>query len=389
MPDSYKTRILVLIDWFTPGYRAGGPIQSVQNFAQSFGDDYDISVITTAYDHGVDAPYPGVALNQWTQTPEGTRVFYFTYDHFSRRSLKALLSAENPDFVYLQSMFSLHFTLRPLLWASGIWPRAEVILAPRGMLHAGAMRFSGLKKRMVLGFLKGLGIQRSIRFQATDEQEVSDIRRYFGSQARVHVASNLPQQHQPAWDPQPKPPGQLKLVFASRVHPKKNLGYLLRLLPYLDGEVQLDIYGPCEDEDHVQALQQLAAGLDASFQVRFMGEMPPHELQPALTQYHFAVLPTLGENFGHSIFEAMLAGLPVIISDRTPWRDLTSRQLGWALPLDARERWIEALQNALDMDEATYRDWSQATWEFARRYKQHPDLLRQIERLFLPEGRGV
>lgn len=388
MPKPYKPRILILIDWFTPGYRAGGPIQSVQNFIHSFREQYDISVITSAYDHGVEEPYPEVALDQWTKTPTGTRVFYFTRENLSRQTLRALLAAERPDFVYLQSMFSRYFSFYPLRWASHIWPDAEIILAPRGMLHAGAMQFSRLKKRFVLGFLRGLGVQRRIRFQATDEQEAADIRRYFGSKVEVHVASNLPRQFQPDWAPTPKQPGQLKLVFASRVHPKKNLGYLLRLIPYLDGLVLLDIYGPREDENHVQELQDLADEMDETCQVRFMGELPPHELHPALTQYHFSVLPTLGENFGHSIFEAMLAGLPVLISDRTPWRDLETQKLGWDLPLDARGEWIDTLQNILDMDDATYRTWSQATWKFARQYKQQPELLRQTEALFFPEREG-
>ena len=34
------------------------------------------------------------------------------------------------------------------------------------------------------------------------------------------------------------------------------------------------------------------------------------------------LLPTGGENFGHAIFEALSCGVPALISDRTPWRDL-------------------------------------------------------------------
>ena len=44
------------------------------------------------------------------------------------------------------------------------------------------------------------------------------------------------------------------------------------------------------------------------------------------------LLPTGGENFGHAIFEALSCGVPVLISDQTPWRGLEAiaRRLGFA-----------------------------------------------------------
>jgi glycosyltransferase involved in cell wall biosynthesis len=45
-------------------------------------------------------------------------------------------------------------------------------------------------------------------------------------------------------------------------------------------------------------------------------------------------LPSLGENFGHVIVEALSAGCPILISDRTPWRGLAERGVGWDLPLE-------------------------------------------------------
>ena len=47
------------------------------------------------------------------------------------------------------------------------------------------------------------------------------------------------------------------------------------------------------------------------------------------------------------ILEAWAAGLPVVISDRTPWRDLESQGVGWDLPLDNPQRWIEVLDHLI------------------------------------------
>lgn len=44
-------------------------------------------------------------------------------------------------------------------------------------------------------------------------------------------------------------------------------------------------------------------------------------------------MPTFNENYGHAIVESFVAGLPVVISDRTPWRNLEKINAGWDIPL--------------------------------------------------------
>ena len=41
-----KKKILVFIDWYLPGYRAGGPIQSIANLVNHLDDELDISIVT-------------------------------------------------------------------------------------------------------------------------------------------------------------------------------------------------------------------------------------------------------------------------------------------------------------------------------------------------------
>ena len=65
-----------------------------------------------------------------------------------------------------------------------------------------------------------------------------------------------------------------------------------------------------------------------------MGEVKHEKLHALLHEYDVMLLPTLGENFGHAIIEALDAGLPVVISDRTPWRNLEQAGVGADLPLE-------------------------------------------------------
>jgi glycosyltransferase involved in cell wall biosynthesis len=58
------------------------------------------------------------------------------------------------------------------------------------------------------------------------------------------------------------------------------------------------------------------------------------------------ILPTLGENYGHVIVEAWAAGVPVLLSDQTPWRGLSGKRIGWDFPLSSPHLFHQALMTA-------------------------------------------
>jgi glycosyltransferase involved in cell wall biosynthesis len=59
-------------------------------------------------------------------------------------------------------------------------------------------------------------------------------------------------------------------------------------------------------------------------------------------------LPTFGENFGHSIYEALAHGLPVMISDKTPWQNLEEKVAGWVFDLNEKMDFESALEEQLN-----------------------------------------
>jgi glycosyltransferase involved in cell wall biosynthesis len=95
----------------------------------------------------------------------------------------------------------------------------------------------------------------------------------------------------------------------------------------------LTIYGPIEDLKYWEQCEVQIADLPTNVQVNYVGELAHQEVAHALSQHGLFFLPTRGENYGHVIQEALTAGLPVLISDQTPWRDLEQHCVGWALPL--------------------------------------------------------
>ena len=66
MPD----RILIFSDWFTPGFRAGGPIRSLVNLTEAVGLPFDI--ITRNTDHYSSIPYD-LPVGEWIQHSTASR----------------------------------------------------------------------------------------------------------------------------------------------------------------------------------------------------------------------------------------------------------------------------------------------------------------------------
>jgi len=162
-----------------------------------------------------------------------------------------------------------------------------------------------------------------------------------------------------------KKAGQAKMVFLSRFMRKKNFNWLLDHLHDVKGDLSIDIYGPIEDADYWQKCQEIINTLPANIKIEPRGPVAHEGAANTLAKYHFFVLPTLGENFGHIFVEALAAGCPLIISDRTPWRNLEEQGIGWDMPLEEPESWLNVINNCLEMNNTDYSEMSQRARKFA------------------------
>lgn len=378
-----KNSILIFTDWYYPGYRAGGPIQSCRNLINALGSGYTFYVFTSNSDFGVNQPYPDIKNGEWIRSVQQENVYYIQKEKISTRLIRTLVKEVKPDIAYFNSMFSFRFTILPLIALRNAGFRGRMILAPRGMLQAGALSFKTRKKKLFLSIFKVLGFHKRLMFHATDPQEGQDITAVFPG-ARVELAENIPVTTAGFPPTLEKPRGVLRLFFLSRLHPKKNLHFLLTAMAKEEwqGTIQLDIFGEAESSEYLQQCQQLAKALPDQITVRFLGGMPHSEMMQHISRYHALVLPTLGENFGHAIFESLISGVPVLISDQTPWRDLEKDQAGWDIPLDQPAKFLEKIGNLLAMDQAEHQQWREGARRKAEDFLQQADFENKYRKLF-------
>lgn len=343
---------------------------------------YAIKVLTTDRDWESTVPYAGVIPECW-QPFEGTEVevLYTAAPDLSARRVLRYLRQVRPQYLYLNSMFSLYFSLLPLLFFRLGWIKTQVVLAPRGMLKASALQFKARKKQVFLRLFRWSGLPQRIRFHASDAQEQQDILRVFGSGCEVLVIPSFPAPVQVLAQPKVKNPVP-RFVLLGRIHPIKNVHLAIAQFRKCPVPAELAIIGSNEDAAYWQQSTALLADLPAHLQVHYRGELPHPQVRALLPEYDFLLLPTQGENFGHAIFEAFAAGLPVIISDQTPWKDLQNQQIGWDLPLDQPAAFAEAIARAAMMRQAQYAQWSAQAQAFAQDFVEKAGLEAAYLQLF-------
>ena len=379
-----KKKILVAIDWYLPGYKAGGPIRSCANIIFNLKDDFDFSVVTSDTDFSDNTPYTSVKSDRWNTLNDGTRVYYFSSAGFSYKAMEELILQEKPDIIYMNSFFSRQFTLTPLRVIRKKKLKCKAIIAPRGMLGAGALAIKPLKKLAFISFSKMMGTYDKVRWHASTTQEADEIKAIFGKRAEVVVALNLSSAQTNTVADKQKKSGELNLLFFSRISRKKNLHLVLQWLQQIpaDNKINFSIYGTLEDDAYWKECEALISKLPDHIRANYLGVVSSDETPKVFARNHFSILPTMHENYGHAIIESLAAGVPVIISKNTPWHQLEQVLAGFDIDLADEAGFKEAIQKATAMDNVTYSQWQTASVQYAASVLNNSNTIIQNKKLF-------
>lgn len=375
------------MEWFLPGEHAGGPVWTVRGLITHLGSMFDFAVVCRDRDVGSTHPYESIPADRWVEI-DGQRRFYLSARSERSLGLLGVLRSTNHDVLFINTLFSVAFCLIPLLARrAGVLPRRRVLLAPRGQLDPGALVFSRRRKRLFLAFLKVTAALRDIEWAASTAGEAAQIRSVAGPDAVVHVMPNLRVADGAATPDEPHEAGVLRICFLSRISPKKNLLEALRVLERVRASVQFDIFGPKEDMTYWRACERAIAALPPNVPARWMGVVAHDEVPKVLSRYDLFVLPTLGENFGHAVVEALAAGCPVLVSDRTPWRGLGEHGAGWDLPLGDAAHWAAAIDQLAAETAPVRRARRESARRFGALIGQSPDAIQANDQVLRGSAR--
>lgn len=376
-----KPKILVFIDWYLPGYKGGGPIRSVANFVESLGEEYDFNIVTRDTDFGSDEVYPNITSNEWMAVGKA-QVLYLSSNNQSKSRIREIVKTTDFDFIYFNSLFSYYFTLVPLAAKRRNKPEATTVLAPRGMLGAGALSLKSLKKQFFLSNARMLKFFRDVVWQASTELEKGEIFENIGPTANIRIAPNIARLDvSDAVNPSEKKEGQARFIFVSRIAEKKNLKAAVHFLGSTEQDILLHAYGPKEEEGYLNECEKEAEKYPR-LDFEWKGSLMPDEVIKCMSVYHFFILPSLNENFGHIIIEALSAGLPVIISDQTPWRSLSNAGAGFDISLDDSGKFQDTIRSLVALNQTDYGVMCTNARNYARKYLEQSTELDDHRALF-------
>ena len=376
-------RILTFCEYYLPGYKAGGPIKTILNMVEQLGDEFQFSIITRDRDSGDLSSYSDVIINCWQKVGKA-EVLYLNPKQRKLNNLRNILNSNTYDLIYLNSFFS-PFTRNILLLRNlGFIPNTPIIIAPRGEFSKGALNIKRYKKYPYIKLANLWGLYHHLTWQVSSEYEKNELLHWISAKLII-VAADLPSVPSHISQTQvrhSKSIETLHIVFLSRISRMKNLDYALSQLQRIKGTVRFHIYGPLEDKKYWLECQQIIKKLPDNITVEYMGTVKPNQVLNIFSQYHLFFLPTLGENFGHVILEALTVGCPVLISDRTAWKGLEKKGIGWDVPLEHPEQFQNILHQCSNMDEKTFSKLSHCAYTFAQKYLNDDTVIEQNRALF-------
>lgn len=224
------------------------------------------------------------------------------------------------------------------------------IISTHGMLYPEGLKKSKWIKKVSLFLYQNRDLKRATAFHATSEQENKFIRE-FGLVQPIAVIPNAIDTSNfgtPNFEPKK---GKRKVGFMGRLAPIKNIESLIgawALAAPITNNHELVIMGD-GDMNYKKQLLRLAQNLGVT-NITYTGFVTGEAQDRLLSELSYLVLPSLSENFGMVVPEALWKGIPVIASKGTPWQVLETNKCGWWTNNDSRSL-AQVLKEALLMDE--------------------------------------
>jgi glycosyltransferase involved in cell wall biosynthesis len=329
-----------ILYWLDLWWReVGGPIASVSGLAEAMASRGHEVVVATADPR--DAPESwrggtgGITMRELPRGPLHSIAWR------GRAALRDLVAGAD----------AIHF--------SGLWEFSTVQLAAaarrvgrpyvvslRGTLDDFAMTQSPLRKRAwLLGPGRGL-IGAAAAIHCTSLGEIRQAERRLLGRRSVVLPNlldlNGPSSVQRQESPEPE------ILLLGRLHPAKGADLLFEAMAKLPPlERPLVRLAGAGSPEYLARLREQANRLGLIERVVFEGHVGEARRLELFARCWAMVLPTLQENFGNSLFEALAAGLPVVTTDRVDTADELARSGGAVIVPRDRDAIAEAVRRIL------------------------------------------
>jgi glycosyltransferase involved in cell wall biosynthesis len=326
-------RVLHVSPYFAPALRYGGPPASILGLCQGLqraGIEVEV-VTTTANGRNPLAPsalegghYQGVPVRYVASS--------FPRRFFGARLRRPLAAAlARADVCHIHGVWNV-----PEWWASHLARRAGVpyVVSPRGMLQSQAMRRGRWRKAVAYSLLERRNLAAAAMLHATSAQEADAIRdlQLDVAVAMVPNGVDLGEAQQATHGYRTRlgiPPGAFVVLFLGRMHRIKRLDLLVDAFAAVHAthpSAHLVLAGPDEHGLVPDLLRRLSGCPGA---VHALDVVIGAEKWALLKDADVMVQCSDSESFGLAVVESLAAGVPVIATRTTPWREIDTHECGF------------------------------------------------------------
>ena len=238
----------------------------------------------------------------------------------------------------------------------GLKHNIPYVINPRGDTEIARINYNKIKKikKRIAWYLYGKNIvDNAACIIATSEQERDSIRT-LGSKVPVAIIPNGIELDAFSNEVVHNHGEKKVLLFLSRINPIKGIEYLIDAWKQLDTSLtsqwELHIAGNSDPKDYIDTLKTKVDRLGLSGNIKFIGPVTGEAKMRKYQDSNLFILPTLNENFGNVVAEAMMCECPVITTKNAPWSCLVEDKCGWWIDLNV-DNLVKTLKESMSLSD--------------------------------------
>jgi glycosyltransferase involved in cell wall biosynthesis len=332
----------------------GGPSEVIPAICTAMTDmGVDVTLATLAGDFAQsvdDAAARGVCVLKFPPTFRHT----IWYSRELQRQIQQLASEH--DMVHIHGIWQFPD------WAAAAAARhagVPYVITPHGSLQPARLKKSSLKKRVSAVLADRAMLNQASCLHATAPDEADAFRRY-GYRGPIAMIPNGITQPSPIGSDHreqlvaafreefPETQGRRLLLFLSRIEPIKGVTTLAHAWAECARQFpdwHLVVVGP-DERSHLQEVKAILQEGGVLDRTTIAGPLYGDRKTAAYLASELFVLPTISENFGLVIGEALSHKLPVITTTGAPWPGIVEHDCGWWIAT-SRDALVDTLRAAL------------------------------------------
>lgn len=308
----------------------GGPSQAIIEMVRALRTEGIDACIVTTQDNGIYRN-KDIPLNQWIMYEGVPTLVHSCLDSRIRGVREFLFSlsfgywliknVSTYDMVHIHAIFSFPSTISMLFSRIKGVP---YIVRTIGQLNSWSLNQSALRKIIMMALVERKNLYHAKAIHVTSKYELQDLeslglgRNCFILGLGVDMPNVCNSKEDGVSDNRAK---RVRLLFLSRIHPKKQLELLLSALAILKHDIkeerwELAIAGSGEPS-YIEMLKGKSTDLGIEEHIIWHGHVAGEAKRELFHSSDWFVLPSASENFGISVVEAMASALPVVITENT------------------------------------------------------------------------